>query len=323
MIIILIIAILILSFVLIKSADNVIMAIKRLSHNSRKGVFAISAVILAIGTSLPEMFVGVTSALEGAPALSLGDVTGSNIANISLVAGFAALLAGRVRVQRGFLRRDVVSALVAGVLPIILMLDGSISRTEGLLLLVIYLGYASSFFRGRYGEIAKEHKRQNGVYKLVRRLNHIDSRRRKEIMRFVGGLVVMLLSAFAIVKIAVALGTLMGVPSFLIGLLVIAVGTSLPEFAFSLRSIEDHEPTMFFGNLLGSTIANSTLVIGVVALIHPITVVSTDKYFTAAAAFVIIFLTFWAFIRSKHRLDRWEAAILVILYFLFVFVEIT
>lgn len=319
---ILIIAIIVLSFVLIRSADYVIVAIKRLSSNS-KGVFAISAVILAVGTSLPEMFVGVTSALEGAPALSLGDVTGSNIANISLVAGFAALLAGSARVRRDFLNRDVVSALIAGLLPIVLMLDGSISRVEGLVLLVIYAGYASSFFRGRYKEIAVEHKRQNGIHKFVRTLNHIDSRRRKEIFRFAGGLVAMLVAAFFIVKFAVTLGVLIGIPNFVIGLLVIAVGTSLPEFAFSVRSIEDHEPTMFFGNLLGSTIANSTLVLGLVAVINPIKVVSVPEYFTAAVAFVVIFLTFWLFIRSKHRLDRWEAAVLVVMYFSFVILEVT
>ena len=78
---------------------------------------------------------------------------------------------------------------------------------------------------------------------------------------------------------------------------------------------------MFFGNLLGSTIANSTLIVGVTALIQPLNIIAFNEYLTAVAAFIAIFVSFWLFIRSKHRLDRWEAAILLILYFTFVVVE--
>src|SRR3989304_1146803 len=105
------------------------------------------------------------------------------------------------------------------------------------------------------------------------------------------------------------------------GLVIVAVRTSLPEFAFSLRSIEDHEPAMFFGNLLGSTIANSTLIIGIASIIHPIEIAEVSQYIIAVLAFIVIFITFWIFIRSKHRLDRWEAMILLLLYIIFVIVE--
>ena len=113
-------SIFILSLVLIKSADMVIVAIRRIGKTTHTGVFALSAVVLAIGTSLPELFVGITSAIEGDPSISLGDVTGSNIANISLVAGLAGFFIGRVRVHGNFLKRDVVIALIAGLLPLIL-----------------------------------------------------------------------------------------------------------------------------------------------------------------------------------------------------------
>ena len=87
------------SFVLIKSTDLVVVALRRIGKQTKTKVFALSAIILALGTSFPELFVGITSALEGAPNISLGDVTGSNIANIALVGALAALIAGRVRVH--------------------------------------------------------------------------------------------------------------------------------------------------------------------------------------------------------------------------------
>lgn len=314
----LIILIIVFSFILIKSADLVVVAMRRISRQTKTGVFALSAVILAIGTSFPELFVGITSAIEKSPNLTLGVVFGSNIANILLVAGFAAFLHGRVFVHGDFLKRDVWIALGAGILPIILVLDGSLGRVDGLVLIAAYGAYASSFFRGRYMEIAEEHKKEAFFYRFLRRFNHIDSRKTKEFGRLFVGIALLLLSADMIVKLSEQLAVAANIPIFLIGLIILAIGTSLPELVFSFRSLEDHEPSMFFGNLLGSTIANSTLVVGVTALISPIRLFAVNEYLIAMITFVIGFLLFWLFIRSKHRLDRWEAFSLVLLYLIFV-----
>ena len=109
---------------------------------------------------------------------------------------------------------------------------------------------------------------------------------------------------------------------FVIGVIVVAIGTSLPELAFSFRSLSEHEPSMFFGNLLGSTIANSTLVLGTVALIRPIVLYNLSPYMVAVTSFIMIYLIFWYFIRTKHRLDRWEAGMLIIMYIIFVITEL-
>lgn len=310
-----ILAIIFVSGILIKSADMVIVAIRRLAKMSHARAFAISAVILAVGTSFPEMFVGITSALEGNPTLSLGDVTGSNIANLSLVVGLTAVIFGKVHVNPDFLRRDVMIALVAGVLPTILLFDGNLNRVDGLILLSVYAAYSTSFFRRRYSQIAKEQEEEESfVYRFMRQFNHVSVAKRREYGRFFVGLALMLLSADLVVRLAAYLAAESNIPKLVIGMVVIAVGTSLPEFAFSFRSVGDHEPSMFFGNLLGSTIANSTLIVGLVSVISPISVRVTHSYFSAAAAFIIIYMTFWYFIKSKHRLDRWEAFLLLVLY---------
>lgn len=316
----LILLLILFSFILVKSADMVIIAVRRIARQTKTGIFALSAVILAIGTSFPELFVSLTSALEKTPGITLGVIVGSNIANISLVAGLTAFIVGKVTVHGDFLKRDVAFALVAGVLPLILIFDGELSRVDGLVLLAIYGAYATGFFKGRYLEIAEEHKKENFYHRFLRQVNHINGLRTKEFANLFIGLALLLFSADVIVKLSTDLATVAGIDVFVVGLILVAAGTSLPELAFSLRSLEDHQPSMFFGNLLGSIIANSTLVVGAAATIYPIRVGTEDEYLVAAGAFLLVFLTFWYFIRSKHRLDRWEAGTLLLLYAIFLLI---
>ncbi len=309
------------SFLLIQAANILVVALQHISRHSKAGVFALSAIILALGTSFPELFVAVTSALENAPHLSLGLIIGSNIANISLVAGLAAFIVGRVNVHGQFLKRDIWIALIAGILPVILIFDGSLSRVDGLILLTVYAAYATSFFKARFMEIAQEHKKESFWLRLLRKSNILDSSRQKDFGRFFLGIALLLLSADIIVRIAKTLAITAHIPVFVVGLILLAIGTSLPELAFSLRSLGDKEPKMFFGNLLGSTIVNSTLVIGISVVLNPITVTAINGYLVAVVAFVLIYLVFWYFIRSKFRLERWEAGLLFLIYLIFVLVE--
>lgn len=309
------------SFVLIKAAEFVIVALRRIAKKTHTGAFAISAIILAIGTSLPELFVGITSAIEKAPNIALGVVLGSNIANIALVTGIIALIVGRINIQGDYLKRDVGLALIAGLLPLALIADGVLGRVDGLILLSAYAAYASSFFKGRFAEIAKEHTKESFFFRFWKKINHIDFNVTREYGRLFVGLALLLFSGEMIVKNAQMLASSLGVPIFVIGVVVLAIGTSLPELAFSLRSVEDGHPSMFFGNLLGSTIANSTLIVGVASLITPIEVVAFGDYAVAVFAFVIIFSVFWLFIKTKHRLERWEGGVLILLYLIFVVVE--
>lgn len=314
-------SILIFSFLLVKSADIVIVALRRISRKLGTGVFALSAVILAIGTSLPELFVGITAALEKSPNLSLGNVLGANIANISLVAGLSAFIVGRVNIRGQVVRKDLFFALLAGVLPLLLIADKRLSRVDGLILLATYGGYASSFFRQRFSEIAQENLEEGFVYRFLRRFAHAESVLAKDLGQLFVGIALLLFSADVIVRVGIFLATLAGVPLFIIGLVVLSIGTTLPEVAFSFRSLGDKEPSMFLGNLLGSIVANSTLILGVVSVICPINLVAGKEYSMAALAFIIIFITFWLFVRTKHRLERWESALLLIMYVVFLIAE--
>lgn len=314
--------ILIFSVVLIKSADMVIIGVRKLSRDMGSSSYSVAALILAVGTSFPELFVGITSAIENTPNLAFGVVVGSNIANIALIGASAALFSGRVYVYGEYLRRDVYVAFFAGILPMLLLLDKSLSRVDGLILLSVYLSYASGFFRTRYEEIGREHHEKSFFYRFLRKFEEIDSKKARDMAMLFFGIALMLFSADAVVRFSELLATAINIPVFLVGLFAVAVGTSLPEFAFSLKSLRDKEPSMFFGNILGSIIANSTLILGVTSVITPFKVTAFSEYLVSIIVFILVFLLFWSFIQSKRRLDRWEACILIVIYCVFVAVEL-
>ncbi len=306
------------SFLIIKSADLVVLSLKKISRKTKTGLFALSALVLALSTSLPELFVGVTSALEGVSSLPLGVIIGANIANISLVAGITTLISGKVRVQGTFLKHDVGVALVAGIMPLLFVLDGIISRVEGLILLSAYGVYAGGLFRERFAQIATDEPDRDVVYRFFYKITHIDGKETRDYVRLFVGVALLLISADVIVRVAQALAFSINIPVLVVGLLILSVGTSLPEMAFSLRSLEDRTPSMFFGNILGSIILNSTLVIGLVSVISPIVIEEKVHYVVASLAFIVCFSVFWLLIKSKHSLERWEGFLLVVLYFIFV-----
>lgn len=309
------------SLVLIKSADLVLVSIRRLSKNVAKKSFVISSIVLALGTSLPELFVSLTSAIEGKSNLSMGVVVGSNIANIALIGGLSAFIIGRVHIFGDYVRRDVEVAFIAGVLPLFLVLDRSFTRVDGMILLAVYFAYALGFFRSEYVEVGREQGTDKFTTRIIRQLNHAESAKTKDYGRLFVGIALMLFAADMIVKLSVELASMAGLPLFVVGLVILAVGTSLPELVFSIKSLRDHEPQVFLGNLLGSTIANSTLIIGVTGIIKPFQLFAVSEYFMATITFIVVFLVFWAFINTKRRLDRWEAGILILVYAMFMAVE--
>ena len=311
------------SVVLVRSTDMVVIAVRRMGGNVKKKTFALSAVVLALGTSFPELSVGITSALEKAPSVSLGNVTGSNIANIALIGGLSTLIAGKIKVSSGYVKREVWVAMLVSCIPLIFLLDGVLSRIEGFILLAVYFLYAFSFFKSRYVQIGKEQKQKSFAHRFSRRFRYVAFKKGKEVKKLIAGIVLMLISADSIVRISIHLASLVRIPEFVIGLVIISVGTTLPELTFSVRSLKEHEPSMFLGNILGSTIANSTLILGIVAVIQPVILVAKTQYFIAIFSYIFIFLVFLYFIRTKHRLERWEGVVLLCLYLIFLGAEIT
>lgn len=305
------------SFLLIKSTEILVQALSRFSKTSKIGKFALTSSFLALTTSFPELFVGITAALEGRPNLSLGNVLGSNIADISLVIGGAALVGGTISVIGEFLKKDIFSAFLAATFPFILFIDGSLSKVDGLILLLIYGIYNYTVLLKKK---MKKYKTSQLARKIFRRFNHRETD--KQIAWIFFGAIILIFSADALVKTATVIAINFKAPLFLIGLVLVAVGTSLPELSFEMRAVRRKEVGMIFGNLLGSIVANSTLILGVSALISPIILEKgISPYLLATVSFLLIFCLFWFFSHTKKKLERWEGLVLLFVYLLFVMVE--
>ncbi|MCH7952117.1 sodium:calcium antiporter [Patescibacteria group bacterium] len=308
-------------YLLVKATDHLVDEVRDIAQITKIGKFGLTAFLLAFATSLPELVVGVAAALEGRPILSLGNVLGSNIVNVSLVMGGVAIVGGSIRVVGEFLKKDLFSTFLAGSMPLLLLIDGELSRVDALVLLAVYVWYTYTVLAEKTEELAEYQEAESGfIHQLFLRLRHGEAKRHFAWLLF--WVLVLLFSADMLVKTSVVLAGAMGIPIILIGLFFVAIGTSLPEFVFGLKANRSGETAMVYGNLLGSVVANSTLILGITALIQPIRLDGGfQPYLLATAAFVVLFGLFWVFVSTKRALERWEGVVLVLVYLLYAFFE--
>lgn len=316
-----IIALCALCLTLIYGTSLVVISIKAIARLSGLGAFGITAFVLAISTSLPELIVSVVASIEGNTSLILGNIIGSNIADLSLVIGGAAVIGTTLKVSGTILSRDIYLTGAAGFLPLLLIADNTLSRADGVVLLVIYLVMVATFLRTHQQSLASHALTTSPFKRLL--LAVTNGNGHNTILKFLLGVVLLLVSSHFIVQLATGLAVSTGLSTLFIGLFIVAIGTSLPELAFELRAISRGETKMALGDLLGSVVANSTLILGIAAVIRPLTLTHRGllPYGMAIAAFTVIYFAFIYFIRTKKKLDWWEGLILIILYIIFIFIE--
>lgn len=306
------------SFLLIKGTEMTVLGLQRFAKITGMEKFALTGFLMAFATSVPELFVGVVAAMEGRPRLALGNVVGSNIANISLVIGGAVLVGGTIGVVGEFLKKDVFSVFLAGALPMVLLLDDALTRVDGMILLLIYGAYNWGVL-GANKKI-KRYPNRKFFKKVMQKMG--KEKGGKSLASIFLGVALLLFSAEMLVKTAQSLAMTFNIPVFMIGLFVVAIGTSLPELSFEIGAIRRKQIAMMFGDLMGSVVANSTLVLGIVSVISPIYLTNgIEPYLLATMFFVIIFAVFWLFVKSKKKLERWEGVVLLILYLIFAWLE--
>ncbi|PIZ42151.1 hypothetical protein COY34_03315 [candidate division WWE3 bacterium CG_4_10_14_0_2_um_filter_42_8] len=296
------------SIVLVKSAGLTIKSLIRLSYFLKLSAFSISFILMAVATTLPENFVGIQAALSGKPELSLGNVIGSNIADLTLIVGIAILVARQIRIRSVIAKRDAFYMLAIAILPLIFLADLTLSRIEAVILIVFYIFYLNrllhqkSFFQPEKVYIKK-------------------SEALKAVILAIGGIVFLIISARFLVNSAINLASSLNIPVVLIGMFLVAVGTSLPELAFGIQSIKKNESELALGDLMGSVVSNSTLVLAVTSLITPIKIQSWQIFEMSAFFLVFILITFNFFIRSDRKLDITEGIILIFIYLIFLMLE--
>ncbi len=262
----------------------------------------IGLTIVAMGTSMPELVVSMGAALDGYGGIALGNVVGSNIANIALILGISALIKP-ITVQRRLVQAETPIALVVTLILVLLLLDGRLGRIDGVLLLVgfvTYIGYQlREASRSRAAEPAEA---------------DLPGTQRPWVsaLFILGGLAMLILGGRVFVDAAVALAEWLNVPRALIGLTIVAVGTSLPEMATSIIAAVRGHSDLSLGNVVGSNIFNILCILGITALIQPFDqgdVALADLLVMIAATALLIPLMI-----SGYRVSRAEGLFLLLLY---------
>jgi cation:H+ antiporter len=269
--------------------------------------------VVAVGTSAPEAVVTVGAVLDGRPEVALGNVVGSNILNILLILGLAALIAP-IAVGSRLLRRDVPAMVALSLLVYLVAVNGVIGAAEGGLLLALGIGYTwYRLRRARAPETPPEAPKLSRT--RVLRAGKPQGTTISHLAFMVGGLVLLVVGARWLVGGAVDIGRALGVTELVIGLTVVAGGTSLPELAASLMAALRGEREIAVGNVVGSNLYNLTLVLGLGGLLGPDGIpVSTGVLGFDLPFMIIVAVACLPIFFTGARIDRWEGALFVAYY---------
>lgn len=301
--------------ILIYSGTLMVKSLIRMTQFLGWKEFTVSFILMAFATSVPELFVGIISALHSKPELSFGNIIGSNIINLTLVVAIGVFLANGLKTETAIIQRSSIYTAIIAFLPILLMLDGNISRVDGLVLLLTLLFYFHLIFlhEQKFTKIlSNTFKREWSQFKLFL----------KDLGIFFGGLLMLLLAAEGIVWTASFFAQSAGLSLPIIGTLIVALGTNLPEIVFGIKAITMGHKDMVLGNLMGSVVANSTLVLGLTFLISPLKISNFSIYTTGIIFTVLVALFFALFSRTNKEITKKEALFLLLIYILFVIAEI-
>lgn len=282
----------------------------------RMGVtpLVIGLTVVAFGTGSPEIVVSVQAAIGGNSDLALGNIVGSNICNLALILGVAAI-ARPLHVRSALLHREVRLMIAVTLLLGVLLYDGMLSRIEGAALAIGAVLYTVATYW-----MARKDRDREVAAEFAGSLPDPQSSGARSMALVLGGFAGLLVGAHVLVSGAVTIAQTLGMSQVVIGLTVIAIGTSLPELATSVVAALRGDADVAFGNVLGSNILNILLVLGVVAMIRPISSAGLrplDLGMMLGTA-IVIYPLMW----RGYILNRWEGALLVLGYAAYIFLAL-
>lgn len=271
----------------------------------------IGLTIVAIGTGSPELVVSVEAALYGNNAIALGNIIGSNISNTCLILGVAALIYP-VKAKTQVVRREVPIMVVITGLLWLLMIDGELGRIDGAIFLSVSFAYTGLVYF-----FARRNKSDQIHQTFAEAIDEPLSSKWLDIIMLTGGLALLIAGAKMLLDGAVGIARIYEISEVVIGLTVIAIGTSLPELATSAVASFKKNSDLALGNAIGSNILNISCILGIAAIIKPI---PTGEIRTVDMLVMIsVSILLWAMLGRRFVLDRIEGAILVIIYFIYVY----
>jgi cation:H+ antiporter len=261
-------------------------------------------IVVGFGTSAPEMLVSALAAINGNPGIALGNAYGSNIANIALILGMTALIKP-IPFEKAILRRQLPVLTIITLIAAIQLWNGILSRFEGFFHLFLFA--AIMVWMSRSAGIDEPDRGDVGQAPL-----------KHAVIKLLIGLLLLVLASRVVVWGAVSFAKILGISDLIIGLTIIAVGTSLPELASSVTAVRKGENDLALGNILGSNLFNTLAVVGIAGVIHPLEIEESLLHRDLFIVFILtisLFVIGYGFRGRVGRINRFEGGALVISYF--------
>lgn len=302
---------------LVWSSDRFVDGASALAYNLGVSPLVIGLTVVGFGTSAPEMLVATFAALDNNPALGVGNAVGSNIANIALVMGFTALLMP-LTVHSRIIKLELPILMGATLLAGLMMMSGELTRLNGLLLIVTLFAILARLVRD-----AMTTKSDDVIVGEMEAEMETELSLKQAIMWFVIGLIVLLISAKILVWGAVNIAHAFGVSDLVIGLTIVAIGTSLPELAASLSAAKKNESDLVLGNVIGSNLFNILGVLAIPGLLGPseFPKEAVTRDFPVMLGLTVLLLLFAFGLGSRDRkINRWQGGFLLALFIGYQFV---
>ncbi len=287
-------------WLVLNGADRLTEGASALARRMNVPEMIIGLTIVAAGTSAPELFVSLVSALKGTPDLAVGNVVGSNTMNSMLIVGCAAMVAPMV-ISKSTVKKDIPCSVLASILLLLIALDSFLGRIDGIILLLGFAAFTTyTLLQAKQGQtepVAEISQQQNPW---------------KSAWFVVAGLVELVIGSNAFVDHASNMALSLGISEGVVGLTVVAGGTSLPELATSVVAARKGQSAIAIGNVIGSNVFNILLILGLTATISPLQIEGVS---TIDMAVMLLSVTLvWLFSRTRYTVERWEGALLVIGY---------
>jgi len=282
----------------------------RIAKSFNLSNYVVGFLIVAVISIIPETFVAINSAISGVPSMGLGTIFGSNIADLTLVFAIVVLVAGRsLKIESKILKSNLIYPFFF-LIPIALGIDGAYNRGEGLCLIIAgVIFYYLAFHQSQEGEEKKSKIK-------------FDKKIKKDILYFVLSLLALLVGSHFIVESGVKIAEYLTISPAVIGLFFIGLGTVIPELLFSISAVKKDQDSLAIGDLLGTVLADATILVGLIAFIKPfefpIKIIYIAGIFMFAAAFMLYYL-----MRSGKILSKREGYLLILFWLIFVLMEVT
>ena len=286
---------------LIKGADFFVEGSSSVAKTLKVPSIIIGLTIVAMGTSLPECAVSITASMGGNNALAVSNAVGSNIFNLMVVCGFAALF-NPLKAEKSTLKKEFPFSILCAVLLLVCgFLSMELGRADGLILLAIFVGFLVWMVRSALRARAQAGEEEYEVLPMW-----------KCVVFIVGGVIAIKFGGDFVVDGASAIAARLGLSENLIGLTIVACGTSLPELVTSVVAAKKNELDMALGNVIGSNIFNILFVLGVAAAISPIVFIMENV--VDIGILIAMSVVAWLFTATRQKLERSEGALMLLIY---------